>query len=97
LPRHCSRRRLFRAGRDRTSAPSPSAIAVLRARRRDGRTVTDAAFKGEPELVFFGYTHCPDICPTTLYDMTQVFQKLGSDKKLAGIFITVDPERDTPR
>jgi protein SCO1/2 len=55
-----------------------------------------ADFNGEPKLVFFGYTHCPDVCPTTLYEMTKVFQKLGPDKKIAGIFITVDPERDTP-
>jgi protein SCO1/2 len=79
------------------SAPSPSAIGgSFSLVGQDGQTVTDAEFKGEPKLVFFGYTHCPDVCPTTLYQMTQVFQKLGADKKIAGIFITVDPERDTP-
>src|SRR5665213_949698 len=79
------------------SAPSPSAIGgPFSLVEQDGRTVTDADFKGEPKLVFFGYTHCPDVCPTKLFDMTQVFQKLGPDKKVAGLFITVDPERDTP-
>lgn len=79
------------------SGPSPSAIGgPFRLVAQDGRTVTDADFKGEAKLVFFGYTHCPDICPTTLFDMSQVFEKLGADKKVAGLFITVDPERDTP-
>jgi protein SCO1/2 len=79
------------------SALSPSAIGgPFSLVAQDGRTVTDADFKGEPTLVFFGYTHCPDICPTTLFEMSQVFQKLGSGKQVAGLFITVDPERDTP-
>jgi protein SCO1/2 len=79
------------------SGPSPSAIGgPFSLVAEDGQAVTDADFKGEPVLVFFGYTHCPDVCPTTLFDMTQVFQKLGADKKVAGLFITVDPERDTP-
>jgi protein SCO1/2 len=62
----------------------------------NGKTVTDAAFKGEPTLVFFGYTHCPDICPTTLASLSQVLAALGPDKKAAALFITLDPERDTP-
>jgi protein SCO1/2 len=81
----------------RPAVPSPSAIGgPFSLVTPDGRTVTEADFKGEPQLVFFGYTHCPDICPTTLFDMSQVFKKLGPDKKIAGLFITVDPERDTP-
>ncbi len=63
----------------------------------DGRIVTDRDMIGEPFLVFFGYTHCPDVCPTTLAQLTQVFQALGPDTKLKVLFITVDPERDTPR
>ncbi len=62
----------------------------------NGKTVTDADFKGEPTLVFFGYTHCPDICPTTLSDLSQVLNALGPDKRAAALFITLDPERDTP-
>ena len=60
-----------------------------------GRKVTDADFRGAPTLVFFGYTHCPDVCPTTLFDMSQVLSKLPG-AKVAGLFVTVDPERDTP-
>ena len=62
-----------------------------------GRTVTDRDMIGEPFLVFFGYTHCPDVCPTTLAQISQVLQALGPDAKLKVLFITVDPERDTPR
>lgn len=63
---------------------------------QDGRTVTDQSFRGAPFLVFFGYTHCPDVCPTTLSDLTQAFELLGPDKPMRAAFITVDPERDTP-
>jgi protein SCO1/2 len=64
---------------------------------QNGRAVTDRDFKGEPFLVFFGFTNCPDICPTTLFEMSEVFKRLGSDAdKTAALFISVDPERDTP-
>lgn len=64
----------------------------------DGRTVTEREFKGRYMLVFFGFTHCPDICPTTLLLMQNVLGKLGPQAaKLQPIFITVDPERDTPK
>ncbi|GLK85044.1 SCO family protein [Ancylobacter defluvii] len=64
---------------------------------QDGQTVNQESFKGAPTLVFFGFTHCPDICPTTLFEMSQLFEYLGEDaRKVQGLFITVDPERDTP-
>jgi len=63
---------------------------------QDGRTLTDADFKGRPALVFFGYTHCPDVCPTSLFEISEVFKALGPDKKVSAIFVTTDPERDTP-
>ena len=63
---------------------------------QNGRTVTEAAFRGAPYLVFFGYTHCPDVCPTTLSDLSQMLAKLGPNTKAQAVFITVDPERDTP-
>ncbi|HUI22707.1 MAG TPA: SCO family protein [Methylocella sp.] len=63
---------------------------------QDGRTVTSADLLGRPYLVFFGYTHCPDFCPTALFDISAVFKEMGPDKKVAAIFVTVDPERDTP-
>jgi protein SCO1/2 len=63
---------------------------------QNGRPFTDQDMKGKPYLVFFGYTHCPDICPTTLFDMSQLMHKLGPDADRVGaLFITVDPERDT--
>lgn len=59
------------------------------------RTLAD--FKGKVTVVFFGYTQCPDVCPTTLAEIAEVKQKLGADgAKLQPVFVTVDPERDTP-
>ena len=63
---------------------------------QDGETVTQQVLQGHPTLVFFGYTHCPDVCPATLAEMSAVFKALGSDEKARALFITVDPERDTP-
>jgi protein SCO1/2 len=63
----------------------------------NGRPVTDSDFKGKPFLVFFGFTHCPDICPTALFEMSETFRRLGPDaEKARALFISVDPERDTP-
>jgi protein SCO1/2 len=63
----------------------------------DGRTRTLADFKGQVVLVFFGFTHCPDVCPATMAELADVKRQLGPQgDKLRGIFITVDPERDTP-
>jgi protein SCO1/2 len=62
----------------------------------DGLEMTDADFKGHPFLVFFGYTHCPDICPTELFQISQVLKARGDDQQIKALFITVDPERDTP-
>ena len=59
------------------------------------RHLTD--FKGKVTVVFFGFTHCPDVCPTTLLELAAVKKALGADgARVQGIFITVDPERDTP-
>ncbi len=61
-----------------------------------GRPVTDADLRGRPFLVFFGFTHCPDVCPTTLAALTARYEALGpSAKELTTILVTVDPERDT--
>lgn len=62
-----------------------------------GEPVTRDVMLGKPHLVFFGFTHCPDVCPTTLYETTQWLEQLGDDaSKLNAYFITVDPARDTP-
>jgi len=64
---------------------------------QNGRTVTDQDFKGRPFLVFFGFAHCPDICPTTMFEISEILKKLGPDgDRVRALFITVDPERDTP-
>jgi protein SCO1/2 len=65
---------------------------------QDGQTVTEQDFKGRPFLVFFGFTHCPDVCPTTLFEVSEIMRKLGPDAERVRVaFITVDPERDTPQ
>lgn len=64
---------------------------------QQGQPVTEAALKGHPSAIFFGYTYCPDVCPTTLADLTLWLGDLGADAdKLKVYFVTVDPERDTP-
>ncbi|MGO9758360.1 MAG: SCO family protein [Roseiarcus sp.] len=60
----------------------------------DGRVVTDATMKGQPFLVYFGYTNCPDVCPTTLAEISDVLAQMPG-KPIRALFITVDPERDT--
>jgi protein SCO1/2 len=62
----------------------------------NGAKVTPATFTGHPSMLFFGFTHCPEVCPTTLSEMAAWYQGLGADAdKLKGYFVTVDPERDT--
>ena len=61
----------------------------------NGKTVTDQSLRGRPFLVYFGYTHCPDTCPTELARISDVLAKMG-DEAPPALFITVDPERDTP-
>ncbi|AXF15085.1 SCO family protein [Paraburkholderia caledonica] len=64
----------------------------------DGRPVSGDSFKGRASLVYFGYTHCPDVCPETMGRLMQVLEKLGPDaQKVRILFITVDPARDTPK
>ncbi len=66
-------------------------------RDQNGQLRTLADFKGKVVGVFFGYTQCPDVCPTTLAEWVEIKRQLGADgDRLQGIFITVDPERDTP-
>jgi len=64
---------------------------------QNSKPITDQDLKGHPFLVFFGFTHCPDICPTTLFEVSEVLRALGPQgKDMRALFITVDPERDTP-
>ncbi|MFK0687327.1 SCO family protein [Mesorhizobium sp. IMUNJ 23033] len=62
-----------------------------------GAPITEAAFRGHPSVVFFGFTHCPEVCPTTLFELAGWLKTMGdSGKNLNAYFVTVDPERDTP-
>jgi protein SCO1/2 len=64
---------------------------------QNGHPLSDQDLKGHPFLVFFGFTHCPDICPTTLFEVSEILRALGPDAdRTRALFITVDPERDTP-
>src|SRR5436190_14847664 len=85
--------------RPETAAMAPSAAigGPFRLIDQNGQPLTDRDLKGAPYLVFFGFTHCPDVCPTTLMELSNVLDKLGPDAARVGaLFITVDPERDTP-
>ncbi len=63
----------------------------------DGNEVTDADLRGEPFAVFFGFTHCPDVCPTSLFELSAWIEALGADaERMRFAFVSVDPERDTP-
>ena len=87
----------FVAQRASTASPSASGIGgPFTLIDQNGKTVTAANFKGQPTLVFFGYTHCPDVCPTTLDSLSQTLKALGPDRRATALFITLDPSRDTP-
>ena len=65
---------------------------------QDGKTVTEKDFLGKYTLIYFGYTYCPDVCPTELQVITGALEKLGDDaKKIQPVFVSVDPDRDTPQ
>jgi protein SCO1/2 len=62
---------------------------------QSGATVTEKNLQGKPSLVFFGFTHCPDICPTSLFEMSEILRAMGKDAdRVNAYFISVDPERD---
>ena len=85
----------------RLSSPVAQQMAAIggpfKLTNQDGQVVTDQDLKGHPFLVFFGFTHCPDVCPTTLFEVSEILRALGPDaNRTRALFITVDPERDTP-
>ena len=62
---------------------------------QSGAVVTEKNLQGKPSLVFFGFTHCPDICPTSLFEMSEILRAMGKDAdRVNAYFISVDPERD---
>ena len=85
-------------GRTPTPVAMPSAVGgPFKLVDQNARPITDADMKGKPFLVFFGFTHCPDVGPTTLFEVSEIFRALGPDAKdVRALFVTVDPERDTP-
>ena len=82
------------------SAPVEEAAPIggpFRLEASDGRMVTDRDFRGKYLLVYFGYTICPDVCPTTLQNLAQALGTLGAEAdRLQPVLVTVDPARDTP-
>lgn len=82
------------AGRQAAAAAVGGSFALV---NHDGRPVTERDFRGAPHLVFFGFTHCPDICPTKLFEISEVLRALGDrGRDVRALFVTVDPARDTP-
>jgi len=76
---------------------SPEVGGPFKLTDQTGKPVTDADFRGRYMLIYFGYSFCPDVCPTTLSVMAQALDKMGAAKnRIVPVFITIDPERDTP-
>lgn len=76
----------------------PAVGKPFRLTSHQGQVVDNASLAGKPYLAFFGFTHCPDICPTTLFELSGMMSELGDQaNEFNVIFITVDPERDTPQ
>jgi protein SCO1/2 len=92
-----SRPGLLLAGSGGAIAPGAPLGGAFRLVDQDAQPVTEEIFRGKPSAVFFGFTHCPDVCPTTLMEAVGWIEALGPDAdKLRFVFVTVDPERDTP-
>jgi protein SCO1/2 len=79
------------------SIATPAAIGgPFQLTDQTGQTVTEKEMQGRPTLIFFGFTHCPDVCPTSLFEISEVLRAMGQDAdKVNAYFISVDPERDT--
>jgi protein SCO1 len=91
---------LFVGGRgSETGALQAAAIGgPFRLVDQNGQPFSDKDLRGKTFLVFFGFTHCPDVCPTTLFEISEIMRNLGREAdRTAALFISVDPERDTPQ
>ncbi len=87
----------YQAGSSTAAEGRPVITSEFELVDQNGRTIRDEDLRGKWQLVFFGFTSCPDICPTTLTNITAVLEELGpAADKLQALLITVDPERDTP-
>jgi protein SCO1/2 len=85
-------------GSQRTQVFAPAAIGgAFSLVDQDGARVTEENLVGKPTIIFFGFTHCPDVCPTSLFEMSEVLRAMGPAADGVGAyFVSVDPERDTP-
>ncbi|MBP0439185.1 SCO family protein [Tianweitania sediminis] len=80
-----------------SNAPGQAFGAPFALVDQNGAPITEQAFRGQPTAIFFGFTHCPEVCPTTLFEMDGWLKSLGSEgEDIRAYFISVDPERDTP-
>ena len=85
--------------RPKPIAPVSSGVAIggpFTLTGSDGQRFASTRLNGKPAAIFFGFTHCPDVCPTTLARLTRLRRQVGGDDRFAIVFVTVDPERDTP-
>ena len=83
-------------GLQKISAPATIG-GPFRLTDQNGQIVTEQSLKGKPTLIFFGFTRCPDVCPTSLFELSQVLAAMGPDAdRVNAYFVSVDPERDTP-
>jgi protein SCO1/2 len=79
------------------SVTAPSTVGgAFQLTDQSGQTVTEKSLQGRPTLIFFGFTHCPDVCPTSLFEISEVLRAMGKDAdRVNAYFVSVDPERDT--
>ncbi|MEX1167878.1 MAG: SCO family protein [Hydrogenophaga sp.] len=90
----CGKEAVPFTGIDITGADYATGFSLI---DHNGQPRTLADFKGKVVMVFFGFTQCPDVCPTSMTEMAQVKQMLGADgERFQGLFVSIDPERDTP-
>jgi protein SCO1/2 len=88
---------LWLLGGLRSAAPPAAIGGPFQLVDQTGQTVTEKNLQGRPSIIFFGFTHCPDVCPTSLFEMSEVLRAMGKDAdRVNAFFVSVDPERDTP-
>lgn len=88
---------LWLLGGLRNAAPPAAIGGPFQLVDQSGQTVTEKNLQGRPSIIFFGFTHCPDVCPTSLFEMSEVLRAMGKDAdRVNAFFVSVDPERDTP-
>lgn len=88
---------LWLVGGSRTLSTASAIGGPFQLVDQDGKAVTDKSLPGKPTLIFFGFTHCPDVCPTALFEISEILRVMGKDaSRVNAYFVSVDPDRDTP-